>query len=326
MEPKTTVAPTPRGRAQQTIRRRRWLATLAAALAIGAAAAARGEQAPATPEPPAAPPAGPYRIGGDVAPPHVLDRVPPRYTDAARAARVQGIVIVEAIIDEEGKVRNTRVLKGLPMGLDQAAVDAVAQWRFEPATRLGQPVSVYFILTVNFKVESDFDIGAWLGRFMQEHPDFGALLRERRYGEARSLLDRWEADGGAVTDAELRMARAYTLLAEKRWRDAWREVEGLNNEGIGEILLAIAAFTVRSASEDESLGPAGRAEAIDTGLAAADRALELAPDDRWALLAKSVLLHSKAETTADAEERRALLAEEEALRARAESLAPRPAP
>jgi len=88
-----------------------------------------------------------------VTPPVVIDRVQPVYTETARRARVQGIVIVEAIISRTGQVENVRVLKGLPMGLDQAAVDAVKRWRFRPATQGGRPVNVYFILTVNFKVQ-----------------------------------------------------------------------------------------------------------------------------------------------------------------------------
>ena len=102
----------------------------------------------------AAAPTGIQRVGGDVAPPRVLTRVAPVYTERARLARVQGIVIVEAVVDEHGDVSNVRVLKGLPDGLDTAAVDAVKQWKFAPATLYGKPVAVYFILTVNFKVDS----------------------------------------------------------------------------------------------------------------------------------------------------------------------------
>jgi protein TonB len=94
----------------------------------------------------------PLRVGGEVAPPQLITRVQPEYTEAARQARISGIVIIEAIIDEEGRVVETRVLKGLPMGLDKAATDAISQWRFRPATRNGEPVAVYFILTVNFRV------------------------------------------------------------------------------------------------------------------------------------------------------------------------------
>ena len=94
-----------------------------------------------------------YRVGGEVTPPVVVSRVAPEYTETARRARVNGIVILEAVIDRQGNVVDTRVLKGLPMGLDRAATDAVSQWKFRPATRHGEPVDVYFILTVNFRVE-----------------------------------------------------------------------------------------------------------------------------------------------------------------------------
>ena len=58
----------------------------------------------------------------------------------------------EAVIDEQGRVTDVRLLRGLPMGLDQEALAAVRQWRFTPATLQGKPVKVYFSLTVSFSV------------------------------------------------------------------------------------------------------------------------------------------------------------------------------
>ena len=101
----------------------------------------------------AAAPADIRRVGGGVESPKVISRVQPVYPEAARLARIQGVVIVEAVIDERGDVARVRVLKGLPMGLDTAAVDAVRRWKFAPATFDGRPVAVYFLLTVNFKLE-----------------------------------------------------------------------------------------------------------------------------------------------------------------------------
>jgi TonB family protein len=92
-------------------------------------------------------------IGGNVKPPVALQSPAPQYTETARRARVQGVVILEATVSREGKVVSTRVLKGLPMGLDEAAREAVAQWRFEPATKDGEPVAVIMTLTVNFRLE-----------------------------------------------------------------------------------------------------------------------------------------------------------------------------
>jgi protein TonB len=92
-------------------------------------------------------------VVGDVVKPVALDRVQPLYTEAARRARIQGVVIVETIIDTEGHVTDVRVLKSLPMGLSEAAVGAVKQWRFKPATLDARPVSVYFTLTVKFELQ-----------------------------------------------------------------------------------------------------------------------------------------------------------------------------
>ncbi len=105
---------------------------------------------------PEAPPeqfTGPIRVGGDIEAPAKIYHPDPVYTEIARKARIQGIVILETIIDKEGNVTSVKVLKGLPMGLDQAAVDAVKKWKFEPATTAdGRPVDVIYTLTVNFKM------------------------------------------------------------------------------------------------------------------------------------------------------------------------------
>ena len=77
----------------------------------------------------------------------------PLYTEIARKARIQGVVIVEAIIDKKGDVTNVKILKGLPMGLDLAAVDAIKRWKFKPATLNGKPVAVIYNLTVNFQLQ-----------------------------------------------------------------------------------------------------------------------------------------------------------------------------
>lgn len=95
----------------------------------------------------------PIQVGGAVLKPEVIVRTEPRYTELARRARVEGVVIVRAVIDERGYVTNVELLRGQPMGLDQAAMDAVKTWRFKPATLHGQPVKVYFNLTVNFTLQ-----------------------------------------------------------------------------------------------------------------------------------------------------------------------------
>ena len=95
----------------------------------------------------------PVRVGGDVKPPTIITRVDPAYTEVARKARVQGVVVLEAIIDRNGNVTDVRVLKGLPMGLGDSAMDAVRRWKFKPGNLGGKPVPVIFNLTVNFRLQ-----------------------------------------------------------------------------------------------------------------------------------------------------------------------------
>lgn len=94
----------------------------------------------------------PMRVGGDVQAPVAIRRVDPVYTEIARKARVEGFVVIEAIIDRQGNVTDARVLRPLPMGLDNAALNAVRQWKFKPGALNGRPVPVIYVLTVNFKL------------------------------------------------------------------------------------------------------------------------------------------------------------------------------
>ena len=96
---------------------------------------------------------GPLFVTGDVKKPVKISDVQPQYTEIARKARIQGVVILQTIIDKNGNITDVKVLKNLPMGLGDAAVSAVRQWRYEPATLNGKPVAVYFNLTVNFQLQ-----------------------------------------------------------------------------------------------------------------------------------------------------------------------------
>jgi protein TonB len=99
----------------------------------------------------APPPAGiqPVPVGGHIREPRRIAYVPPAYPVVAQTARVEGIVILEAIIDERGAVRDVRVLRSIPL-LDRAAIDAVSRWRYLPTQLNGVAVPVIMTVTVSF--------------------------------------------------------------------------------------------------------------------------------------------------------------------------------
>jgi protein TonB len=105
----------------------------------------------ALPPPPPPRPPEPIRPGGSVRPPAKIVHVAPQYPQIARASRVQGIVIIEATIDSHGNVESTAVLRSIPL-LDQAALDAVRQWKFTPTLLNGIAVPVIMTVTVNFEL------------------------------------------------------------------------------------------------------------------------------------------------------------------------------
>jgi TonB family protein len=94
------------------------------------------------------------RVGEAVQRPQPLYRPAPGYTQNAKDAGVEGMLIVEAILDSEGCVVKTKILKSLDPDLDQHVQDTLRYWAFQPATLEGQPVEVYYSLTVNFKMDS----------------------------------------------------------------------------------------------------------------------------------------------------------------------------
>ena len=89
------------------------------------------------------------RVGGGIAPPTKIRNVNPVYPADALAARVAGVVIIEAVIGPDGKVLNARVLRSIPL-LDPAALEAVKQWEFTPTLLNGAAVPVVMTATVNF--------------------------------------------------------------------------------------------------------------------------------------------------------------------------------
>jgi len=94
----------------------------------------------------------PLRVGGEVKAPVLQQKVDPTYPEAARKARMEGVVILEAIITASGTVEDVKVLKSVNPLLDASAVRAVQQWRYKPATLNGRAVRVYLTVTVTFNL------------------------------------------------------------------------------------------------------------------------------------------------------------------------------
>jgi TonB family protein len=95
---------------------------------------------------------GVFRVGGGVSAPTLMYKVEPEYTEEARAAKLQGTVVLYVEIDPTGKAINIRVLRGLGLGLDEKAVEGVKKWKFKPGEKDGTPVTVAATIEVNFRL------------------------------------------------------------------------------------------------------------------------------------------------------------------------------
>ena len=96
---------------------------------------------------------GPYVVGNGVKAPVGIYQPLPAYTEEARKARAQGIVLIQAIIRKDGTVDSFKVLRGLGYGLDESAINTIAtKWRFKPGTLNGVPVDVLANIEVSFSL------------------------------------------------------------------------------------------------------------------------------------------------------------------------------
>lgn len=99
-------------------------------------------------------PSGPdvYRIGDGVTGPKPISRPDPDYTEEARIAKYQGTVVVSIEVGVDGLAHNMKIIRALGFGLDQKATEAIGRWKFKPATKDGQPVTVAAVIEVNFRL------------------------------------------------------------------------------------------------------------------------------------------------------------------------------
>ena len=93
-----------------------------------------------------------YQVGGSVRAPVLTYSVDPEFSEEARKAKFSGNVQVALVVDESGRPKNIRVERGVGMGLDEKAVEAVRQYKFKPAMKDGKPVPVELYIEVNFQI------------------------------------------------------------------------------------------------------------------------------------------------------------------------------
>jgi len=95
---------------------------------------------------------GVYRAGNGVSRPELLHKVEPEYSEEARKAKFQGVVVLNLVVDPNGNAVNPKVIKSLGLGLDEKAMEAVKQWKFKPGYKDGKPVAVVATVEVFFRL------------------------------------------------------------------------------------------------------------------------------------------------------------------------------
>ena len=95
----------------------------------------------------------PIIVTGTMVPPRLVYRLRPEYPELPRKARLEGTVFLQAVIAKDGTVVEVSVLRSTSSLFEDAAVEAVRQWRYEPALSGGRPVAVYFTVVVGFRLE-----------------------------------------------------------------------------------------------------------------------------------------------------------------------------
>jgi len=93
-----------------------------------------------------------FRAGSGVSAPSLLSKVEPEYSEEARQAKYQGVVLLYIEVDPSGRAQNVRVLHSLGLGLDERAMEAVKKWRFRPGMKDGRPVTVAATIEVSFRL------------------------------------------------------------------------------------------------------------------------------------------------------------------------------
>ena len=203
-------------------------AVVAAALAVGYVAPASAQE--------------PIRVGGDIKEPRKIKDVKPAYPEDAQRSRTQGIVIIEALINTEGKVENTRLLRGV-QGLDEAALDAVQQWQYTPTLLNGQPVPVIMTVTVTFSLAGPTG-AAPASAAAGGSADVAAMLDYAKAVHARGLN----------TETERVLLQALAALQAERARSA---VQSAQSAAPGAVRVGPDVIEPKAVKRVEPVYPAG---------------------------------------------------------------------
>jgi protein TonB len=163
----------------------------------------------------------PVRVGGAIQPPQKIKDVKPVYPPQAQQAHAQGVVVIEATVGPDGRVREARVLRSIPL-LDQAAIDAVRQWEYTPTIVNGAAAPVIMTVTVNFSMQEPVPGAAFppptdsLVRLAMGSGPAGAFRVWEISRERAAHLPRWDPQSSSIpismTDA---VSRAVSWLKER---------------------------------------------------------------------------------------------------------------
>lgn len=158
----------------------------------------------------------PLRVGGNIKAPTKIRHVNPVYPPVAQEAKVSGLVIIEALIGPDGAVQDARVLKSVPL-LDQAALEAVMQWRFTPTLLNGQAVPVIMTVTVNFTLQKGFLATPGIPR--ERSPEVVKEVKPKYTAEAmhanvEGVVEVEATVGTGGTVGEARVLSGHPLLQE----------------------------------------------------------------------------------------------------------------
>jgi TonB family protein len=157
------------------------------------------------------------RIGGGVSAPVVLSAPNPQYSEEARKQKVGGVVLVTLIVDPQGRPQNVHVLRGVGMGLDEKAMEAVKQYSFKPAMQGGKPVAVQLNVEVNFQIKTKEEASAAASTGSAIGPAASAQTPD---ASSKYAIPGCTPDNARPTDADKALASHKFPDAERLYNEA----------------------------------------------------------------------------------------------------------